>query len=233
MKDTKILSVQSVADVITNSSSEVFVIEAPGYSKKEIQKLIEDLYQEMQDNGEEIHYSGMGSDREVYDASTISKYRDEDDEGPLYPFLPEGYFVIDMDSGLSESLGAKIRDRFKVVDNIEGKVVANYSTNEVVGLFEGNEKVPEKCFPVAGGLWTSERIVEYSDKVIEESEKKIEELAECITPKTIDFMRTIQKTMNELDDAKASKKSHLKHVETMKTITYENAKKSWINKKAK
>lgn len=109
------VKIKSITDVITNSSSETFLIKALGYSRKKLLKELENL----KDNG----CSGMGGMLEVFDSTTISddRYYTKD---PDYPSLPDDFFVVDIDWSKKKIINHLLK-KFIVLD-----VSCNITTDE-------------------------------------------------------------------------------------------------------
>ena len=199
------LEIQSIGDIITNSSSETFVIEAPGMSREDVRDLIEDTIREMTANGEEVSYSGDGGSREVYDSTTKSKY----DDHSRFPFLPDGFYMVDIDWSLGKSIWPNVKKKastIKAIDVDDGMIVVDGNTGETrdIAMFVEDDGLPEDCFITTGGKWVAERSAEYYGKVIEETLKEVEELERTTSR---EFLRKVQSLMNKLDDAESRKKS--------------------------
>ena len=113
------MKIQSVADLITNSSSEVFVIKCDD-TWEEVEKAIKSW--DIKDDG----YSGMGGTLDVYDnkrpynSVSKSKYPEE----AWYPWIGDGYLGIHIDWGMKKHID-KIFKEFNVVGCEERDLVYN------------------------------------------------------------------------------------------------------------
>jgi len=172
-KNVKIeIAIQSVSDIITNSSSEVFIIEAQGQTAESLKKILEGALSNDRD-----HMSGMGGELDVYDNSTQNSDPDPYDDD-LYPYkwLPDGYFAIDFDWGY-EGLKAFMQEKFKLVDCPDRRCLIDKETGEFAGYY-----VPDydksKYKDVPGGKFDAECRLKYYTKRVEELVREVQEMAD-------------------------------------------------------
>lgn len=229
----KHIRIQSIADIITNSSSEVFVIEAQDTSKEEIQHWIEDSIREMERNGEEVHYSGMGFDVTVYDKNFQLDPKESLDFSSGYQWLPEDCYVIDIDCGMYETLANKISNKFKILDVLEGNLAIDASTESIKGAWDGGFYKDPNMFKCPGGKWIGEKVLEFDKNQLEKTKERIEEIANkipSIEGKTkYSFLKEVQEVMNTVDLIKSEMKNSenmIKYSEKM----YKVEKERWERK---
>ena len=114
------LKIRSITDVITNSSSEAFLVRSYG---KTVQEILKDL-KKVGDNC----CSGMGGELEVYN----SKGSTSNDEN-WYNYIPEEFAVIDLDWAKKELINY-IFENYWVLDIGNVRSVARHTkTGRIVG----------------------------------------------------------------------------------------------------
>ena len=95
--------VKSKTDVITNSSSEVFILRSYGRSAADIQKELESV-----DSGQ---CSGVGGDLDVYDNTMADDYW-----GESYDWIPDGFVYLDIDQAKEDVIDYLLKN-FYVLDS--------------------------------------------------------------------------------------------------------------------
>ena len=121
------IHIQSISDIITNSSSEVFLVKTDKTPREIIEELKYFAPNSYYDNeiGElrENSCSGMGGELTAYNNKTISeydlKYQYENCINgvvrPKYEYLPEGYLYVDIDWGFVSKIHYLIKN-YNVLD---------------------------------------------------------------------------------------------------------------------
>lgn len=102
------MKIQSVADIITNSSSEVFVIQSD--------KTWEELEGIMDSWNLDDDWSGMGGCLDVYDNKRPYVGKVSNPDEPWAKWCPEGHLVIHIDWKMNRHID-KIFEEFNVVDS--------------------------------------------------------------------------------------------------------------------
>ena len=125
------LKIQSISDIITNSSSEVFVIHTDK-SWNEVEDIMHSW--KLDDTG-----SGMGGCIEVYDSKRPyidQKYLPERMKGkPYYPWLPDDHLLVHIDWGLDKHID-KMFEEFEIVDSEDVGLIYNKKTGKIYRLDE-------------------------------------------------------------------------------------------------
>jgi len=165
------LKIQSVGDIITNSSSEVFVIKCED-SWEEVEKDI--LSWKLQDQ-----CSGMGGEISVYDnkrpydTESSSKYED-----PLYPWLAEGYLAVDIDWNMKKHID-KLFKKYDVVGSEEADLIYNTQSKKYRRFTDEDRKKgisQEESILLAGGGEILKMQKEYYSNLMKESEEAINKI---------------------------------------------------------
>jgi len=186
----KSLELQSMSDIITNSSSEVFIIEAQGETVDSLKKKLESALKNDVDR-----CSGMGGELDVYDSKTQNPenedFCDEEEKCP-YAWLPDGFFAIDFDWGF-EGLKKYMKENFRLVDCPDRRCLIDKDSEEFAGYYESDYD-KSKYRDVPGGKFESEEQVKYYTKMIEKSERDIQVMADEMGFSTEDA----KKKLNEL-----------------------------------
>jgi hypothetical protein len=114
----KLIKIQSMSDIITNSSSEVFIIETVK-TWQEVQEEIKSWGLEKDEDG-----SGMGQYCEVFDNKRHYPGEAFDFGEPLFPWLGKNHLAIDIDWS-----------RKKTIDRIfkEMSEIVNFETAKKIG----------------------------------------------------------------------------------------------------
>ena len=113
------LKIQSFGDLITNSSSEVFVI-ASNDPWKEVEKEMESW--DIKDDG----CSGMGMCLEVYDSHRAYDNGFSNNDEAFLPWLPEGFLGIHLDWAMHKHIDRMFKE-YKVVGCLDSDLIYNTS----------------------------------------------------------------------------------------------------------
>ena len=112
------MKIKSITDVITNSSSECFLIKTEK-SRKEVLKELKN-----KERFGENHSSGMGGVLEVFDKSTeiedfewFTDYCEEEIKHTPFEFLPKDYLAIHVDKGYEDLINF-IKTEYEFVEDI-------------------------------------------------------------------------------------------------------------------
>lgn len=116
--------IKTLIDVITNSSSEVFLIKNEGKSDEEILELLENIHDE--------GCSGVGGDMSVYS----NEWDSNEDEKPCK--IPKGLSIIDIDWNKKKCL-AWILENLFVLDIDYSDIARDKETGRVLG-YGGNDE---------------------------------------------------------------------------------------------
>lgn len=123
------IKIRSVSDVITNSSSEAFLIRTYGKTPAELKAEFEAF-------GDEA-CSGMGGELEVYNEVELTG-----EFGEGYENLPKDFAIVDIDSAKT-SLRQHLFDHYWVVDAEEGYVRRDPATGRILGYVKKEESGEE------------------------------------------------------------------------------------------
>lgn len=113
-----LISIQSVSDVITNSSSELFLISREDKEVDEIDELLQRIGEENM-NLDKDRSSGMGGELTVYTPETWQNYVEESikeaaDEWGVSEDVFRNCIVIDIDHARVETIKF-IKENFKII----------------------------------------------------------------------------------------------------------------------
>lgn len=190
----KILAIQSVADIITNSSSEVFVIHTNKFWN-EVENIMHSW--KLGDTG-----SGMGGCIEVYDSKRPyidQKYLEEYmRDKPYYPWLPDDHLLVHIDWGLAKHID-KMFEEFEVVDSEEVDLIYNKKTGK---LYRMNKDIRER------GLSEDEELFTGGTRMINKAR------IDWATKERKDLEKRIKKEFGGLENAKAYFEIYKDYLET-------------------
>ena len=110
------MKVKSITDVITNSSSEVFMIKSEGRSDKEILKILNSI----KDDG----CSGMGGYMEILNDRN----------------MPDGIVLIDIDWSKEEVIKHIVKNFFLIGVDEGGKCTRDPETKRITSLWDENDQ---------------------------------------------------------------------------------------------
>ena len=130
------MKIQSVSDIITNSSSEVFIVQTD-LTREELLKYMESWKFPDDKYYEEEGFSGMGGHLDICDNETIHEYGNE----PSYPYLPKGYLAVDIDWAKKCTI-KRMFEEFNVVD-AEYDLVIDKNTKKAKRAARRDEKLAD------------------------------------------------------------------------------------------
>ena len=124
------IKIQSMSDIITNSSSEVFIIESDK-TWQEVQEEIKSWELKKDDGG-----SGMGKFCEVFDNKREYPSENFMTKEPMFPWLGDHHLAIDIDWSMKKTID-KIFKELKVVDAEEMDIVVDKETRRAKRIWRG------------------------------------------------------------------------------------------------
>ena len=179
------IDIQSIADIITNSSSEVFIVQTDK-TWQELEDLIESWQLDDKYEG-----SGMGRIIEVYDSKrpySDEAYISDTHKGqPHMPWIPEGHLAVHIDWGLKQRIN-KLFEDFNVVDSEDCDLILDHTTmkcrrvNIYEELYKQGLKPCEEYFPAGSRVIFNARI-EYGKRLQKEMEEAINKVSDMESAK--------------------------------------------------
>ena len=153
------MKIAGIVDVITNSSSETFMIKSEGMSREEVQNLLEELG--------DLGCSGMGGELTVLDNKSHSEYF------PGLDNLPDNIFLIDVDLA-KKSVLKFIIDCLFIIDTPEDyKCTRDPKTGRIISLWEDDDKETSGQYYHKIYRGTFENLISYFEGLSWKSGKKI------------------------------------------------------------
>ena len=226
------LNIQSISDIITNSSSEVFVIHTDKFWN-EVEEIMRSW--KLDDRG-----SGMGGCIEVYDSKRpyinqkflAERMKDK----PYYPWLPDDHLLVHIDWGLNKHID-KMFEEFEVVDSEEVNLIYNkksgkiYRTNK--DIIERGLSEDEELF--AGGTrMINKARIDWATKERKELEKRIKkEFGGLDNAKDhFEIYSDYLDAWNEIDNCKISERNSKRWAKYSNKSLHEKYKKNNSNEDA-
>lgn len=185
MGKKKQIVIQSMSDMITNSSSEVFIVQTDK-SWQELEDLIKSWQLDDKDEG-----SGMGGCIEVYDSKR--PYADKEyisdihKEAPHMPWIPEGHLAVHIDWNLEQRIN-KLFEDFDVVDSEDYDLILDHTTmksrkfKNYEELYKQGLKPCEEYLPAGSRVIFKARL-EYGKRLQKEMEDAINKVSDMETAK--------------------------------------------------
>lgn len=179
------IDIQSMSDMITNSSSEVFIVQTDK-TWQELEDLIKSWHLDDKDEG-----SGMGRCIEVYDSKR--PYPDKGynsdalKELPHLPWIPDGHLAVHIDWGLKQRIN-KLFEDFNVVDSEDCNLILDHTTmktRKVGNLQELKKQGLKPCeeYLPAGSRVIFNARIEYGKRLQKEMEDAINKVSDMETAK--------------------------------------------------
>lgn len=171
------MKIQSVADIITNSSSEVFVIQTDK-TWKEVEDIIESW-------NLDDEWSGMGGIVEVYDNKR--PYADghfcDNPDDPWFKWCPDGHLAIHIDWSKKKHI-AKMFEEFNVVDSDTCNLVRNKKTGKTRKYDYSEKELQEDEEYLPGGFTLINKAKqEFAEKEMREAEEEMNKISDMETAK--------------------------------------------------
>ncbi len=187
MGKKKQIVIQSMSDMITNSSSEVFIVQTDK-TWQELEGIIKSWQLDDKDEG-----SGMARCIEVYDSKRPypdKGYISDSHKGlPHLPWIPEGHLAVHIDWSLEQRIN-KLFEDFNVVDSEDCNFILDHATmksRKVVNFPELKKqglKPSEEYLPAGSRVIFNARI-EYGRRLQREMEDAINKVSDMKTAKKL------------------------------------------------
>ena len=132
----KLIKIQSMSDIITNSSSEVFIIETDK-TWQEVQEEIKSWNLKKDEGG-----SGMGQYCEVFDNKRHYPNEAFDFGEPMFPWLGKNHLAIDIDCSRKKTID-RIFKEFNVRDCDEADIIVHASNRRAVKIYRNEDDLAD------------------------------------------------------------------------------------------